>query len=91
MPKPRSIRDARYNAKSSKHYGFKLNVKTDAELIEKLETVGNINGYIRRLIREDIERSQYEIPQQVTPSNDWHDASDFVKDMEELRACLESD
>lgn len=57
MPKPRSIRDARYNAKSSKYYSFKLNVKTDAALIERLNDMGNVNGYIRRLIREDIERN----------------------------------
>lgn len=57
MPVPRSIRDARYNAKSSKHYGIKLNVKTDAELIEKLDNVDSINGYIRQLIREDIARN----------------------------------
>ena len=57
MAVPRSIRDARYNAKSSRRYALKFNVKTDAELIEKLEQVGSINGYIRRLIREDIERN----------------------------------
>ncbi len=57
MPTARSIRDARYNAKSSRHYGIKLNVKTDAELIARLDSAGSINGYIRRLIREDIERN----------------------------------
>ncbi len=57
MPTARSIRDARYNAKSSRHYGIKLNVKTDAELIARLDSTGSINGYIRRLIREDIERN----------------------------------
>lgn len=57
MPTARSIRDARYNAKSSKHYGLKLNRTTDAELIQRLEAVSSMNGYIRRLIREDIERN----------------------------------
>ena len=55
--KKSSERYARYNAKSSKHYGFKLNVKTDADLIDRLASVDSINGYIRRLIREDIERT----------------------------------
>ena len=55
--KKSSERYARYNAKSTKHYGIKLNLKTDAALIEKLESVDSINGYIRRLIREDIERT----------------------------------
>ena len=57
MPTARSIRDARYNAKSSKHYGLKLNRTTDAQLIERLEAVASVNGYLRRLIREDIERN----------------------------------
>lgn len=57
MPIARSIRDARYNAKSSRHYGIKLNVKTDADLIARLDSADSINGYIRRLIREDIQRN----------------------------------
>ena len=48
----------RYNAKASRYFSLKFNRSTDAELIEKLEQVGSINGYIRRLIREDIERSK---------------------------------
>ena len=33
-----------------------LNRKTDAELIARLEASGNKNGYMRRLMREDIEK-----------------------------------
>lgn len=58
MAVPRSIRDARYNAKSSKRYALKFNVKTDADLIAKLDSVPSVNGYIRQLIREDIERER---------------------------------
>lgn len=58
MAVPRSIRDARYNAKSSKRYALKFNVKTDADLIAKLDSVSSVNGYIRQLIREDIERER---------------------------------
>lgn len=32
---------------------MKLNRNTDADIIEKLESVGNKQGYIKRLIRED--------------------------------------
>ncbi len=35
-----------------------LNRKTDADIIAKLETVSSKQGYIKRLIREDIARSQ---------------------------------
>lgn len=57
MPTARSIRDARYNAKSSRRYGIKLNVNTDADLIARLDQVDSVNGYIRSLIRADIARS----------------------------------
>ena len=57
MPTMRSMRDARYNAKSSRRYPLKLNVRTDADLIARLDAVASVNGYIRRLIREDIARN----------------------------------
>lgn len=33
---------------------LKLNRKTDADIISKLESVENIQGYIKELIRQDI-------------------------------------
>lgn len=57
MPTKETMRHARYDAKSSRRYGLKLNVKTDADLIARLDSADSINGYIRRLIREDIERN----------------------------------
>lgn len=50
----------KYNATHTKMYSFKLNVKTDADLIERISEVGGVQGYIKRLIREDIERSKTE-------------------------------
>lgn len=60
MPIKRSIRDARYNAKASSRYSLKLNRATDADLIAKLDSVPSVNGYIRQLIRENIERERRE-------------------------------
>lgn len=37
---------------------LKLNKETDADIIEKLESEGSMNGYIKSLIRKDIEESQ---------------------------------
>lgn len=37
---------------------MKLNHRTDADIIEQLTTVDNKNGYIKQLIREDIEKSR---------------------------------
>ena len=37
---------------------LKLNKITDEDIIQKLEASGNIQGYIKSLIRKDIEESQ---------------------------------
>lgn len=34
--------------------GLKLNLKTDKEIIEKLNSVSNKQGYIKKLIKNDI-------------------------------------
>lgn len=45
----------KYDAKNTIKFTVKLNRKTDKELIEHLGTVSNRNGYIKELIRKDIE------------------------------------
>ena len=44
----------KYDEKSTRFYGLKLCRGTDAELIEKLESVENKQGYLKELIRKDI-------------------------------------
>lgn len=46
----------RYAEKSTVFYGLKLCRETDADLIAKLESVGNKQGYIKGLIRRDLEK-----------------------------------
>lgn len=48
-----SERQARYDAKNTRRYTIKLNVRTDADIIAKLESVDNVQGYIKDLIRRD--------------------------------------
>ncbi len=43
----------RYDKDNTIQIRLKLNKKTDADIIEKLNSVGNKQGYIKRLIRED--------------------------------------
>lgn len=50
--------NARYDAKSTKQIMLKLNLKTDADIIEALEAAGNKQGYIKSLIREDIKKGE---------------------------------
>lgn len=45
---------ARYDAKNTKHIGLKLNINTDADIIERLASVETAQGYIKELIRRDI-------------------------------------
>ena len=51
------IRAATKYAKTHvKQISFKLNVNTDADVIDKLANVPNIRGYLLQLIRADIEK-----------------------------------
>lgn len=43
----------RYDKENTIRITIKLNKKTEADIIEKLNSVGNKQGYIKRLIRED--------------------------------------
>ena len=53
-------RQARYDAKNRKTYTMKFNLNYDGDIIEKLEQVESVNGYIRQLIREDLARTRTE-------------------------------
>jgi len=48
--------NAKYDAAHTKQVKLKLNLKSDQDIIERLEEVDNIQGYIKRLIREDINK-----------------------------------
>lgn len=46
---------AKYDSGHTKQIKLKLNYKTDADIIRKLEEIGNVQGYIKSLIRSDIQ------------------------------------
>ncbi len=59
MPKP--IGDGltpqeRYDKANCRGVYLKLNINTDADILARLEEVGNRQGYIKGLIRADIAR-----------------------------------
>lgn len=57
MTKEQSARvkaSIKYNAKNVKQVKLNLNLKTDADIIEALAASGNMQGYIKDLIRKDI-------------------------------------
>lgn len=47
----------KYEAKTAVQFKMKLNKKTDADILAKLDDVPNKQGYIKSLIRADIERN----------------------------------
>lgn len=49
-----------YHQRASKQYHLELHKENDADIIRKLETVDNKQGYIKTLIRYDIKRGNNE-------------------------------
>lgn len=47
---------ARYIAKTRRRYVLNLNKNTDGELLEHLEKMDNVNGYLKELIKEDMKK-----------------------------------
>lgn len=45
----------RYDAKATRQIHLKLNINTDADILEHLGKQDSIQGYIKRLIREDMD------------------------------------
>lgn len=48
---------AKYDKANTKQFILKLNKTTDADIMEKLATVGNMQGYIKELIRADMKKN----------------------------------
>lgn len=46
------------NAKNSKLYALRVTIKTDQDIIDKLENVESISGYLKSLIRADIAKGE---------------------------------
>lgn len=46
----------RYEAKTIRRYALKINRNTDADILDHLESMDNVQGYIKELIRDDLRR-----------------------------------
>ena len=55
MPTAQVTASMKWNEKNIKQIKLNLNRKTDADIIARLEGIGNKQCYIKELIREDIE------------------------------------
>ena len=58
MPASEALKRAikKYDAQNTKQIHLKLNVNTDADIIEFLSKMDNTQGYIKGLIRDDMTR-----------------------------------
>lgn len=50
----KKLANAKSDKKNCKTYLIKLTLSTDADIIEKLDSVDNRQGYIKNLIRNDL-------------------------------------
>jgi hypothetical protein len=50
----KSRASAKYDAENTKRVYLKLNMKTDADIIDFLASKKNVQGYIKALIRRDM-------------------------------------
>lgn len=48
----------RYDTANTRQVKFKFNLKTDADILARLDAVPNKQGYIKKLIREDLKRNK---------------------------------
>ena len=55
---PDSEAKRRWDAENTVQISIKLNKNTDADILERLDSVPNKQGYIKELIRSDIEKGQ---------------------------------
>lgn len=55
-----SISQAKYNKAHCKMISLKFHNENDADILEKLSSVPNIQGYIKQAIRNDIARTRTE-------------------------------
>ena len=55
MPKKSTIRQLRYDKTHTTQMMLKFNNTLDADILERLNEVDNRQGYIKRLIRNDLE------------------------------------
>ncbi len=50
--------DLNFNKKNCTKFSLKFNNVNDKEIIEKLQSIGNKNDYIRQLVLADIEKNK---------------------------------
>ena len=83
----------KYDAANTKQLHLKLNLKTDADIIEHLGRQESVQGYIKALIREDMTIRFFTRKEQNNPYSDIMELSfpavDGYRDEDAIRECQE--
>lgn len=53
--KTKHAAQSKYDKENTKRYVIKVMLRTESDIIQKLETITNKSGYIKNLIRQDIQ------------------------------------
>lgn len=54
MSEARTRASTKYNKTHVRQFKLNLNIKTDADIIAKLDSLDNKQGYVKELIRNDL-------------------------------------
>ena len=60
----RNILSEKWDRDNTRQIKFKFNLRTDADILRHLDAQENVQGYVKRLIREDIARSAPPAPEE---------------------------
>lgn len=64
-----SINQQKYDSTHTRLFRIKLNLKIDADIIEKLTAQPSMQGYIKQLIRDDIARTRISTRTESVPAS----------------------
>lgn len=56
----RNIQTEAWDKNNTRQVKFKLNLRTDADILSMLDSQPNVQGYVKQLIRADIDRRKDE-------------------------------
>ena len=60
MTQAKKRANEKYDKANTKQFRMKLNINTDADILDRLASVPNKQGYVKALIRADIENNKEE-------------------------------
>ena len=83
------LKQNKYNAKNTIQIPFRLNRRTDADIIGYFEVLKKYNipvaGYIKRIIRQDIENEKNAAEKELeTAESDDSEFYNFIRDIKEI-------